>query len=401
MTTIVERQASKSALVASALGANVEIVASIDALRHHLDERPDEFAVVIGSDVDLTAAVSLSENLRVSRPALGVILLRQRVDSSVLADALRSGMREVVEERDLTGVASAVRRAQGLYQALVAGRPGQNEREAGRLVTVFSAKGGVGKTTVSTNLAVTLSTLGRRVCLVDLDLAFGDVAITLKLFPERSISEVLAVSGNFEPEDLQPLLTPYSDQLSTLLAPASPDPNEEQLRAIAGKVLVALKQMFDYVVVDTPPAFDDQVLQAFDESDLMLLVLTPDIPALKNVKLTLEMLELLNHPVERIRVILNRADAKVGLSQQDIEKALKFTISATVPAAPEVSAAINRGEPVVVALPRHPASLAFADIARDLLHNLSGPGVGQGDLEPVAVGGPERRRTFHRRSKSA
>src|SRR6187200_84444 len=152
MTTIVESQPSNAELFIGAIGTEAEVVISIDALRHHLETRPDEFAVVLGPGVNLQAAVSLADTLRVTRPALSVILLRLRVDTSVLAEALRSGMREVVEERDLTGLSLAVRRAQSLYRALTAEQSGRAENTHGRLITVFSAKGGVGKTTVSTNL---------------------------------------------------------------------------------------------------------------------------------------------------------------------------------------------------------------------------------------------------------
>jgi pilus assembly protein CpaE len=398
MTTIVESQSSKAVLFGGAIGPSAEVVPNIEALRHHLEERPDEYAVVIGPAVDLKAAVALAEGLRVTRPALSVILLRQRVDTSVLAEALRSGMREVVEERDLTGMALAVRRAQGLHHALIAGKVGHGSMEVGKLITVFAAKGGVGKTTVSTNMAVALSTLGQRVCIVDFDLAFGDVAITLKLPPERTISEALGLTGDFGPEEIQPLLTKYSDTLSALLAPKTPDASEDKIRAMSGRVLAALRQTFDYVIVDSPPAFDDQVLQAFDESDLILLVLTPDIPALKNLKITLEMLELLNHSRDRFRVVLNRADAKVGLSTSDVEKALKTGISALIPAAPEVAAAINRGEPVVTAHPRHPASQAFMGIATEWVRANATAVASQQDQGADSNG--DKRRSFLRR-KSA
>jgi pilus assembly protein CpaE len=365
MTTIVESNSSNAELFVGAIGADAEVVVSIDALRHHLEERPDEFAVVLGPAVNLQAAVNLADTLRVTRPALSVILLRLRVDTSVLAEALRSGMREVVEERDLTGLSLAVRRAHSLFKALSVERSGPAEHAHGRVITVFSAKGGVGKTTVSTNLAVALSGMGQRVCLVDLDLAFGDVAISLQMFPTHTITEVVAIQGEFGIDELRPLLTTYSDTLSALLAPSAPDANEPAVRAIVGSILATLKQGFDYIVVDTPPAFDDHVLQAFDESDLLLLLLTPDIPALKNLKITLEMLDLLNYPRDKCRVVLNRAAAKVGLSAKDVEKTLKTPIFATIAAAHEVPASINRGEPIVTSMPRHPASQSVQAIARD------------------------------------
>jgi pilus assembly protein CpaE len=385
MTTIVESQPSSAELFVGAIGTDAEIVTSIDTLRHHLESRPDEFAVVLGPTVNLQAAVHLADTLRVTRPALSVILLRPRVDTSVLAEALRSGMREVVEERDLTGLSVAVRRAQSLFKALNAERAGPAEHATGRIVTVFSAKGGVGKTTVSTNLAVALAGLGQRVCLVELDLAFGDVAISLQMFPTHNLTEVTAPTGEVGLDELRPLLTTYSDNLCALLAPATPDPGEAAARLLVGKILATLKQGFDFIVVDTPPAFDDHVLQAFDESDLLLLLLTPDIPALKNLKITLEMLELLNYSRDKCRVVLNRADAKTGLSASDVEKTLKFSIFATIPAAHEVPAAINRGEPIVTSLPRHPVSQAVLTIARDCVTAMPGPAA------PAVTGGRRRR----------
>lgn len=366
MTTIVESQSSSAEMFVGAIGSSATVVPSIEALRYHLEEHPDEFAVVLGASVDLTAAMSLADTLRVTRPTLSVILLRPRVDSSVLAEAMRAGMREVVEERDLTGLSLAVRRSQVLYEALTAAHVGSVEAASGRLITAFSPKGGVGKTTLSINLAVALSEMGHRVCLVDLHLALGDVGILLQLAPVHTITEALAIVGDIGPDDLQPLLTKYSDNLHVLLAPTSPERNDPIGRHLIGKILATLKHSFDYVVVDTPPAFDDHVLQAFDESDLLLLLLTPTVAALKAAKVTSETLELLNFPREKTRVVVNRENAKVGFSTADIEATLKSEIFASIPTeATEIPASMNRGEPIVTSVPRNPASQAFVSLARD------------------------------------
>lgn len=402
MTTIVESQSSSAELFVSAIGATAEVVESIEALRHHLDQRPDEFAIVLGPSVNLKAAMSLADTLRVTRPALSVILLRNRVDTTVLAEALRSGMREVVEERDLTGISLAVRRSQQLYKALIAAQGGHDLSTDGRLITVFSAKGGVGKTTVSTNMAVALAELGHRVCLVDLDLGSGDVAITLQLFPTHTIIDALAIAGDVGPEDLKPLLTKYSDNLYTLLAPNAPELNDSIGRHLIGNILATLKQSFDYVVVDTPPAFDDHVLQAFDESDLLLLLLTLDVPALKNMKITLETLDLINFSSDRYRIVLNRADSKVGLTAGEVEKTLKANISASIPSTYEVPASINRGEPIVTSLARHPVSQIFLSFARECVQSMDAPTSGtRGSPSADPVETTEKRHLFRRRSKTA
>jgi pilus assembly protein CpaE len=403
MTTIVESQSSSAELFGGAIGASVETVPNIEALRPHLEERPAEFSVVLGPSVNLAAAVKLAETLRVSRPALSVILVRQRVDTTILGEALRSGMREVIEERDLTGLAQAVRRGHRLYMALTAAQAQSNEAAGGRLISVFSAKGGVGKTTVSTNMAVALSTMGHRVCLVDLDLGSGDVAITLQLTPVNTIVDALALSGEVGTDELTPLLTKYSDNLFTLLAPNAPELNGSIGRHLIGNILATLKQSFDYVVVDTPPAFDDHVLQAFDESDLLLLLLTLDIPALKNLKITVETLNLLNFPRDKYRIVLNRADSKVGLTAAEVEKTLKTKIFAAIPSTREVPASVNRGEPIVGSMPRHPVSQIFMTMASDSVKAM--PAV-QSKARPVAVPlhpGEEsdKRGMFRRKSRIA
>jgi pilus assembly protein CpaE len=312
-------------------------------------------------------------------------------------------MREVVEQRDLTGLSLAVRRGHALYDALTASQRGSGETAAGRLVTVFSAKGGVGKTTVSTNLAMSLSLLGHRVCLVDLDLGSGDVAISLQLFPVHTIVDALALPGEIGPDELMPLLTKYSDNLWTLLAPNAPELHGSMERHLIGNILSQLKQSFDYVVVDSPPAFDDHVLQAFDQSDLLLLLLTLDIPALKNLKITLDTLHLLNFPREKYRILLNRADSKVGLTPVEVERTLKAKISASIPSSYDVPASVNRGQAIVDSQPKHPISQIFMTIARDAIEAM--PGVAtRATATPIAGSADpdtDKRGLFRRRSKIA
>jgi pilus assembly protein CpaE len=128
-------------------------------------------------------------------------------------------------------------------------------------------------------------------------------------------------------------------------------------------VLRVLRQLFQFVVVDTPPAFTDHVLAAFDESDYVALLATLDIPALKNLKLTLETLDLLNYPRDRWRIVLNRADSKVGLQLAEVEKTLRVPIAVQIPSSRSVPASINRGVPIVLDEPSHPVSVAIKQFA--------------------------------------
>lgn len=364
MPIIVESNSSSADLFLSVTGPGSRVVPNLEELKRTLSESPDEFAIVIGPAVDLEAAAALADTLRITRPSVSVMLIRRRVDTSVLAEALRSGMREVVDERDLTGLGAAVGRASETWHALNGGSAGLSDAGRGQLITVFSPKGGVGKTTIAVNLAVALSDEGQhRVCLVDLDLAFGDVAITLQLFPARTIADAVQLESGLDFTVLEPLLTEYRDQVFALVAPVQPDAKDTIPAALVGRILVLLKRSFDYVVVDTAPAFDEYVLQAVDETDAMLLVATLDVPTLKNVKVAVETLDLLNFPKSKRYLVLNHADDKVGLTQDKVESTLGMTVAAAIPTSHQVAHATNSGEPIILAQPRHAVSQAIRRLA--------------------------------------
>jgi len=367
---VVEPDALSQEALRAAAGPSGIVVGDLDAAFRRINESPDVDVVLVGPHVDSEGAFALAEAMRVSRPALAVVLVRARLDTGTLTDALRAGVRDVVKERDLPGIAAAVQRALELNRAAreQAGIAVPDGDEAlGRLITVFSAKGGAGKTTVSTNLAAALADNGKRnVCLVDLDLSFGDVAIALQLFPAHTLSDAVPMMDSLDAQAVSALLTPHSPGLTTLVAPVEPGAAESIPAPLVGRVLRVLRQQFQFVVVDTPPAFTDHVLAAFDESDYVALLATLDIPALKNLKLTLETLDLLNYPRDRWRIVLNRADSKVGLQLSEVEKTLRVPIAVQIPSSRAVPAAINRGVPIVLDDPNHPVSQAIKAFAETL-----------------------------------
>jgi len=369
MTTIVESDATLARRFTDAAGP-AEVLGSMEQVKVHLSNRPQEFVLILGPSIQLSAATALADTLRVTRPTIGVILVRSEVDTGVLAEALRSGMREVVPLDDLSGLGLAVKRSRGLHDALLTAIPSQAPPEPeGKVVSVFSAKGGVGKTTMATNLAVALADDGaNEVCLVDLDLSFGDVAIALQIFPTRTIADTVAMQAHLDLEGLESLLTAYRNGVFALAAPVNPHDRDTITPRLVGDILKLLRSRFAYVVIDTPPAFDDHVLQAFDESDLIVLVATPDIPALKNLKIACETISLLNIPREQLRVVLNRADSRVGISPEEVAASLGMSISTAVPSSRDVPAAVNRGELLFLSDPRNPVSQAVKRLATDIIN---------------------------------
>lgn len=369
MTTIVEQDPVLADVFRTTVGAAVRVVPGIEDVEDHLRSHPGELVVVLGPSVSDAEAAGFAGRNRILRPALGVILVRPTVDNGVLADALRSGMSEVVETGDATGLREAVRRADEVARAMAESLDLPAGVAQGSLVTVFSTKGGVGKSLVATNVAASMADQGQRVCLVDLDIHCGDVAIMLQLNPLHSLADLSQLSGEIEASGVESLLTEHSERLSVLAAPVqlgSPVPSEP-----IGSLLKTLKGMFDVVVVDTSGTFDDYVLQALDDSDLLVLVGTLDIPSLKSLKLATGTLDLLNLPRETWRLVLNRADAKVGLSPDEFEDTLGFKATVSIPSSRDVLTAVNRGETIVRVNRGHQASKALTSLASSLMRDVS------------------------------
>ncbi len=367
-TIVVDSDPVTAQQLANASGHGAEFIANVPALRQRLDVEPLPLTLVLGPSVAPHDAVGIAEQQRLRRPAVGVILVRDTVDTRLLTEALRAGVREVVLASDLSALADSVKRSDELSEAMRAQSAadiGADGAPLGTVATVFSAKGGSGKTTLATNLAAALADRGRRdVVLVDLDLAFGDVAIALQLFPAHTIANAVPLSeDDLDFAGLQALLTPHSPGLTTLVAPLEPGAADTVPATLVTRIIEVLRQNFDYVVIDTPPAFDDQVLAAFDLSDVIILIATLEIPALKNLKLTLETLDLLNYPRNKWRIVLNRADSKVGLAVVEVERTLRIPITSHVPSSREVPASMNKGVPLVLDDPRHPVSVAIKEFA--------------------------------------
>ncbi|MDP9221441.1 MAG: AAA family ATPase [Actinomycetota bacterium] len=365
MTLLVEQEPDLAETLAFAVGGQVTVVDAVHEVARRLEQDPAELLVVLGPHVEQTLAFGLAEDLRLNRPHVGVVLLRRRVDVVVMGHALRAGVREVVDPEDLTALGAACSRSLEISRRHAGtGGLSADAPPEGRVVTVFSAKGGCGKTTIATNLAATLAGGGAAsVCIVDLDLAFGDVAIALQLVPARTITDTSAMVGTMDEQGVRSLITPHSPGLDTLLAPTEPGQAERIDVKVVAELVRVLRRMYDFVVIDTPPAFSEHVLAAFDASDCYVLLATLDIPALKNLRLTLEMLELLGYPQASWLVTLNRSDSKVGLGIDEVERTLRVPIAVQIPSSRAVPASVNRGVPLVLDEPSHAVSQAVRQLA--------------------------------------
>jgi pilus assembly protein CpaE len=237
------------------------------------------------------------------------------------------------------------------------------QRGASKVIVVISPKGGSGKTAISSNLSVALALRHPgRVVAVDLDVQFGDLGTALSLTPERTLAE-LARSSQIDATTAKLFLTPYEHALYVLAGAHDPVDADAISHAHVSAVLPLLAQNFDYVVVDTPAGLDERTLAAIDSATDLLLVSSLDVTSIRSLRKALDAFDRIGVKAQR-HLVLNRADAKVGLDASDAEEALGMKICSAIPASRELALSLNLGTPVVISEPRSAAAKQLQQLAQ-------------------------------------
>jgi pilus assembly protein CpaE len=351
------------ARVIEQLGRRDEVLESesLPQLEKLLNERSKDVAVaMLGPGLPPDEALRVTQRLQLTTPEISVIFVAGTLTSDLLQQALRAGVRDVLPDSfTAQQLIDTVARAEMLSRQIKDRSGGSVEVDKPlddhKIITVFSSKGGCGKSFIASNLAILLAQRsGKEVAMVDLDLQFGDLAIMLQLFPARTIYDAAQNLDRLDAEAMRGYLTPHRQGVYLLAAPLEPGLSETITAEQVQKIMKMLRQTFQYVIIDSPPSFTDHVLGALDESDECVLVTSMDVPSIKNLKLALQTLELLGFGRDRIRLVLNRADSKVGLRVQEVEKTLGTSVDVAIPSSREVPLSINRGTPLVTEDPKSP-----------------------------------------------
>jgi pilus assembly protein CpaE len=225
------------------------------------------------------------------------------------------------------------------------------EPEPAVTITVASATGGCGKTFLATNLAYLLAQgTGKRVAMIDLDLQFGEVVATLQLKPQRTIADVEL--DEFGQVDIAALMTPHKGGFDVLAAPPDPVAAEGMGAPTIAAVIEAVRMLYDFVLIDTPPSLNEVVLGAFDVSDHLIVLATLDIPSVRNMRVFLTTLDRLQIPTDGLHLVLNKAEKGVELTGDDIRRVLGRGWDLELPYDREVSRSVNLGLPVSEVAPR-------------------------------------------------
>jgi pilus assembly protein CpaE len=368
---IIERDPDERVRLAKLVGQGASSFGSLDELAPRLGATP--VVAILGPSCSQDGSLVSVERLLHQHPELGAILVAHELSTALLQQALRAGVKDVLT--DPLGhdhVYEAIERVAATLKSVPATGFGggdtstdQFDGELGQVITVFSTKGGAGKSVIAANLGVILAQRSDRpVVLVDADLQFGDIAVMLKLAPQHTIVDAVAGLDRLDMTMLQGLLTPHpSSGLNVLAAPLEPAFADQIGAAEMVKIVEVLRKFCAYVIVDTPAYFNDVVLGLIEVSDEVLLVAGMDVPNIKNVKIGLQTLRLLNTPKEKLRLILNRANSKAKLDVSEVERTLQVTADALIPSDVVVPQAVNKGIPVVLASPRSSVSKALEDLA--------------------------------------
>ena len=203
----------------------------------------------------------------------------------------------------------------------------------------------------------------RRVVLVDLDLQFGDVALSLGLRPDRTIYDLATSGGSLDADKVDAFLISHHSGLKVLAAPIRPDQSGAVSTQFMTDVISVLRTEYEYIVVDTPPSFSPEVIAAVDASSFVVMVGMLDALSLKNAKLGLETLDLMGYPRDRVRVVLNRANTSVGITNRDVANILDRSPEVLIPSSKDITTSVNEGHPIVLTQKRSDAAKSFKSLA--------------------------------------
>jgi pilus assembly protein CpaE len=352
----------------------IEVVGEAATAKEAMEKAKLTTPDVILMDINMPGmdGIAATEVITEELPEINIIMMSVQGEQEYLRRAMIAGAKNYLikpftSDELLQAVTQAYNNEQKRKNAL------KNEKAAmkkGQIITVFSTKGGVGKTTISTNLAVALGELfGGKVGVLDADLQFGDIALFLNIMPKATIFDLVRDIDSLDSNLLESYLTSYNDNVQVLAAPFRP----EQADAIAGNhlttILKTMVNMFDYVVIDTAPVFNEVMLSVLDAADCILVVSSLDLPSIKNVKICLEIMESLHYPPEKIKIVLNRDNSEGGIETSEVEESFHQKLMGTLPSDGKiVLAAVNKGIPFVLSHPETMVAQGVYKLAKAIVN---------------------------------
>lgn len=309
--------------------------------------------------------IAATEKILLDNPGVAVIFLSVQGEAEYLRKAMLAGARDyLVKPFSGDELLETIKRVYQMENKRIKPEKKQPVRNSKpQVITIFGTKGGVGKTTIAVNTAVQLAQTKKKVVMVDLDLQFGDISVFLNLAPKRTIAELAQEGGEPDIDLIESYMIPHLSGIKILPAPGRPEYAELITAGQIENIITVLKDHYDYVVIDTPPIFNDTNLTALDLSSQIFLVLSLDLATIKNVKLSLELMQTLHH-IGKTKLILNRDSEDMGIKINNAEETLEFLIAAQLPSDGKVCiSALNKGIPFVLSEPNAKISQAIGKVS--------------------------------------
>ena len=297
--------------------------------------------------------IRATEEITLTVPESTVVIMSVQGENEYIKKAMSAGAREfLVKPFSSEDLVNTVLKTYDIEsRRRERNTPAKTSEEVkSKIITVFSTKGGVGKTTIASNLAVSLARMTKkRVALVDLDLQFGDIAIMLNVSAKNTVSEMIKEISQLDSELMDEYLVTHFSGVRVLPAPVKPEYAEYITASHVERIINTLREDYHYVIVDTSANFHETVLTSLDMSDRILLVSTLDLPTIKNIKSGLDIMDTLHYPREKVSIVLNKASEQFGIKYKDFENTLRHPIWSYVPEDSQtVITSANKGFPFVM-----------------------------------------------------
>lgn len=325
--------------------------------------------ILMDINMPVLDGISACEIISQEMPHTGVIILSIQGEQEYFRRAMISGAKDyLVKPFSPDELINSIRKTKKTLAKKIIQKE-EKEKHIGKIITIIGTKGGVGKSLIAVNLAISIYQITKeKTVIVDLNLQFGDIAIMLNIKPNLTISDLSQKKQALDMEIIDKFLFSHSSGIKILPAPYFPASAEYVTSDIVKNVLSVLKENGYNVIVDTAGYFTDCSLTALDLSDIVLLITTLDLPTIKNSKIAIDTIKSLNYPQDKIKVVLNRSDSKTGLTPQHIENVLGLKISASIPSDGKlVIPSVNSGIPFVIESPNAEISKMVNNLAYQLL----------------------------------
>jgi pilus assembly protein CpaE len=323
------------------------------------DAAPD---VVLVADDDLNSMLGVIRDVSSREPDVPIaVLYGGNPDNGFVGAAFEAGAEDVIV------LPQPARELAFSIEKAIARRRGPHTGALAPMIAILGPKGGTGKTLTACNLAVALANLGQRPVVIDIDLQFGDVGLALGLRPDKTIYDLAVAAGDLDADKVEGFLTEHPSGACALLAPTRPDQAAAVTISFLRKVFELLRGRYDFLIVDTPPAFSPELITAVDSASHLCLVGMLDVLSLKDTKIGVETLARMGYDPSELTVVLNRADTSVGIAQGDVEQLLGRAPDVLVPSDRAIPKAITAGRTIVEAEPKSGAARAFSALADEYL----------------------------------